>query len=312
MPLDPDAERLLRMVGAAGLPTLSRLTPAEMRQTISGLSQILDVKHVPIAHVDERRLPGPAGEVAVRIYTPEGHAASSGRGLVDFHGGCLVFCDLDTHDGLCRMLAAGSGCRLVSVDYRLAPEHRFPAALEDAYAAAKWVAQHADELAIDPRRLAVAGDSAGANLASVVSRLARESGDFDVALQVLFCPALELQIDTPSRQAFGTGYFLEETTLAWAFEHACGPHLDLGDTRLFPLRAANFLGMPPTQIHTAEFDPLRDEGRIYAERLRADGVPTTYTCHPGMIYHFYCMAGAIRCARPVVKQAAADIRTALA
>jgi acetyl esterase len=312
MPLDSHVKRLLHMVAAAGVPDISQLSPAQMRQTITGLSDILDIKDVAIGRIDDRELPGPGGPLAIRTYTPLARESEQKlAALVYFHGGCFVFCDLNTHDGICRMLANESGCRVISVDYRLAPEHKFPAAVEDAFAATKWVAEHALELRIDPCRIAVAGDSAGANLASVVCQLAKKTGGPDLVLQVLFCPAMEVRIDTPTRRAFGKGYFLDEATLDWAFKHCCDPDTDLNDPRLFPLRATSFLGFPPAHIHTAEFDPLRDEAQHYADRLKEAGVPVLYMCHKGMIHHFYCMAGAIPYARTAIKAAGAEIKNVL-
>jgi len=299
------------MVAAAGVPEVSRLTPSEMRQAVIGLSQMLDVKDVPIGRIENGELPGPTGPIAIRIYGPVAQDGSL-PGLVYFHGGGFVFGSIDTHDGFCRMLANESGSRVISVEYRLAPEHRFPAAVEDSYAATCWIAEHARELNIDPKRLAVAGDSAGGNLAAVICQMAVQSGRPRLALQVLFCPAMDTCIETPSRKSYADGYFLTEETLNWTFNHYRPADLDFNDPRIFPLRASSFLGVPPAQIHTAEFDPLRDEGRLYADLLERAGVPVQYICHPGMIHHFYCMAGAIPSARAVIKVAGEAIKNALA
>jgi acetyl esterase/lipase len=230
--------------------------------------------------------------------------------LVFFHGGGGVFGDIDTHDGLCRMLCTESGCAVISVGYRQAPEHRFPAAVEDSYAATQWVVDHAAALGLDAHRIAVGGDSAGGGLAAVVCQMAAMNGP-RLALQVLFCPVLDMRAETPSRRALAEGYFLNQATIDWMLRHYCGADADLDDPRLSPLRATRFSGLPPAHIHTAEFDPLRDEGEAYANLLRHAGIAAHYTCHAGMIHYFYAMAGAIPAARTALKGAAAAMREAL-
>ena len=229
-----------------------------------------------------------------------------------FHGGGWIFGDLDTHEGLCLRLAHESGCRVISVGYRLAPEHKFPAGVEDCYAATMWVADNAERLRIDPRRIAVAGDSAGGNLAAVIGQMAKEKGGPHIALQVLIYPVLDLITETPSRRAYAESYFLDKKTIDWTIETYCNPGVDPHDPRISPLRAADVSGLPPAHIHTAEFDPLLDEGKAYAERLKAAGVPVQYTCHLGMIHHFTGMADVIPYARTAVQAAGAAIKEALA
>jgi acetyl esterase/lipase len=211
---------------------------------------------------------------------------------------------------MCRALANESGCRLVSVDYRLAPEHKFPAAVEDAYAATEWIAAHAAELAIDPARLAVAGDSAGGNLAAVVCQKAKGSG-LKIALQVLFCPVTDIAADNQSRREFAEGYFLEGPLMRWAATHYLPAGVDLNDPRLSPLRAADLSGLPTAHIHTAGFDPLRDEGKAYADALERAGVKVHSVCHEHMIHHFYAMAGAIPHAHTALKAVGADVKAVL-
>jgi acetyl esterase len=221
-----------------------------------------------------------------------------------------VFCDLDTHDGLCRMLANASGCRVVSVGYRLAPEHPFPAAIEDSHGALQWALRHGRELGIDPARLAVGGDSAGATLAAVACRRARDEGGKRPALQLLFCPVTDVVAASASRLAFAQGYFFDTALLDWSLRHYC-PDRDPADPWLSPLRARDFHDLPPAHIHTAEFDPFRDEGEAYAAALRQAGVPVHQLRHPGMIHHFYCMAGAIAAARDAVRTAGEALGAAL-
>jgi len=222
-----------------------------------------------------------------------------------------VFGNLDSHDAMLRMLANDSGCRIASIDYRLAPEHRFPAAVEDCFAATQRIAAQAADFGIDAARLAVAGDSAGGNLAAVVSQMAKTAG-LKLALQVLFCPVIDVAADTPSRRDFGEGYFLEQSLMEWASMHYVPPGTDVKDPRLSPLWAADLSGLPPAHIHTAAFDVLRDEGSAYADALKRAGVAVRYTCHQGMIHHFYAMAEAIPYATPALKSVAADIKAAMA
>lgn len=287
------------------------MTPAEMRRAFLDLARMVDAKDVPIGKVEDSAFPGPAGPLKVRIYTPVAPNAEPLAGIVFFHGGGGVFCDLDTHDGLCRLLANASSCRIISVDYRLAPEHKFPAAIEDSFAAVKWVSDHAWQLNIDPNRIAVAGDSHGGKLATVVCQLAKQAGSPAVALQILFCPVTNLAGETASRRAFAEGHFLSMEMLQWTVTHYCDPLADIADLRLSPLRCVDLSNLPPAHIHTAEFDPLRDEGKAYADRLAEAGVDVRYTCHQGMIHHFYAMAAVIPYARVALAAAGAAIKEAL-
>jgi acetyl esterase len=312
VPLDPAAKRLLDMLAAAGgMPDIAAMTPQQMREGFRRLARSVDLRGVPIGAIQDGELPGPGGPLAYRVYTPQQPAARPLPALVFFHGGGCVFGDIDTHDGLCRMLATESGCAVVSVGYRRAPEHRFPAAVEDSYAATQWVADHAAELGLDAGRIAVGGDSAGAGLAVVVCQMAAARHGPRIALQLLFCPVLDMRAETPSRRDFAEGYFLNQATIDWMLRHYCTADVDLDDPRLSPLRAPQFSGLPPAHIHTAEFDPLRDEGEAYAQALRRAGVPARYSCHAGMIHYFYAMAGAIPAARTALKAAAAAMRAAL-
>jgi acetyl esterase len=310
MPLDPDVQRFLDMLKLAA-PRPARLTPAEMRLGFHALAHMVDRRDAPVGSIENASCPGPSGALPIRIYTPVAAGAARTPGIVFFHGGGWIFGDLDTHEGLCRRLAHETGCRVISVAYRLAPEHKFPAGVEDCYAAATWVADNAERLQIDRRRLAVAGDSAGGNLAAVVCQTAKQKGWPDIALQVLIYPVLDLIAETPSRRAFAESYFLDKKTIDWTIETYCNLGVDPQDPRISPLRAADLSGLPPAHIHTAEFDPLLDEGKAYAERLKAAGVPVRYTCHLGMIHHFTGMAEVIPYARSALQAAGAAIKEAL-
>jgi acetyl esterase len=297
------------MLAASGQPKLWDLTPLDARKMALQLTSMVEGKE-PIGKIENRTLPGPAGPLPFRVYKPVAANDEPSGGIIYFHGGAWVFGDLDTHDGMCRALANESGCRLVSVDYRLAPEHKFPAAVEDAYAATQWIAAHAAELAIDPACLAVAGDSAGGNLAAVVCQKAKGSG-LKIALQVLFCPVTDIAADNQSRREFAEGYFLEGPLMRWAATHYLPAGVDLNDPRLSPLRAADLSGLPTAHIHTAGFDPLRDEGKAYADALERAGVKVHSVCHEHMIHHFYAMAGAIPHAHTALKAVGADVKAVL-
>jgi acetyl esterase len=316
MPLDRHARRLLDMVAAGKTGQASgAMSPGAMRQAFSMLAQAVDAKNVP-GECEDRDIAGPAGALPLRIYTPAGAASGPVPALVFFHGGAGVFCGLDTHDGFCRLLAAESGCRVIATGYRLAPEHPFPAAIDDAAAATAWVLAHVDALGVDPARIGVAGDSAGATLAAVVCQQAQRSAGtaavHPIALQVLVCPVTDPGRDSPSRRAFGQGHFFDMATLDWALRHYLPAGVDVSDERVSPLRTADLCGLPPAVIHTAEFDPFRDDGEAYAAALERAGVPVACMCHPGLIHHFYCMAGAIPAARAAIAGIGSTVRTAFA
>jgi acetyl esterase len=311
MPLDLAAKNLLDLLAAAGRPKVWQVGAVEGRLGLRKLAQVADANDVPIDRIDNGEWPGPAGSLPYRSYTPVDAKPDPLPALIYFHGGGFVIGDLDTHDGLCRLLANASGCRVISLEYRLAPEHKFPAAIEDAYAAISWVAEHARALGVDPDRIAVGGDSAGGNLAAVACQLIQQRGGPKLALQLLLYPATVCD-DTPSRRALAEGYFLEKKSMDWFFQQYVEPGTDRTDPRLAPLLAPDLSGLPPAQIHTAEFDPLVDEGKAYADKLAAAGVAVDYTCHAGMIHHFFCLAGAIPYARTAIANAGAAIKTALA
>jgi acetyl esterase/lipase len=312
MPLDPRARRFLDTLAAMNPPSALVLSVEERRAALAHLLSFCGAAP-EVAAVDEFELPGPGGALAVRAYTPAGaHIGERLPGMVYFHGGGLVAGSLDTHDPVCRALSNASGCRVLSVDYRLAPEHRFPAAVVDGCAAMEWIATHADELFIDRQRLGVSGDSAGATLAAVVCQALAPPGRVPVAFQFLLCPITDFAAESESRRTLGEGYLVDRDTLEHDLKHYLPAETERSDPRVSPMRAADVSHLPPTVIHTAEFDPLRDEGRAYAERLQEAGVRTLYRCHPGMIHLFYGMGGLITCAGAAFEQMGADIRGLLA
>ncbi len=312
MPLDPRAKRFLDTLAASGAASTLALTVEQRRRSLAQLLSFAGPLPT-VGGVEERTFPRPAGSLRVRIYAPAGVGAHEVLpGLVYFHGGGLVAGSLETHDGICRALAAASRCRLLSVDYRLAPEHSFPAAIDDGLAATWWVATHAAELGLDPDRLGVCGDSAGATLAAVVCQSAAALGQPRLACQFLLCPIMDYAAESDSRRSLAQGYLIDRATLEHDLRHYLGPEADRADPRVSPLRAPGVMNLPPTVIHTAEFDPLRDEGAAYAERLRAAGVKITYRCHPGMIHLFYGLGALIPYAGAAFGLMGADVRALMA
>ena len=309
MPLDPRARRFLDLLAATNPPSALNLSVAERRAALGhmmGFSGPL----VAVGDVKDCTLPGPAGRLPARLYTPFGYDAAPRPGLVYFHGGGLVAGSVATHDAVARSLANAGACRVLSVDYRLAPEFRFPAAIDDAVAAVLHVCSKAGDFGMDAKRIGVCGDSAGGTLAASVCQSVARSGGPQLALQLLLCPILDYAGTTESRRSLGQGYLVDEATLSHDLLYYIPADTDVADPRVSPLRALDLTGLPRTAIHAAEFDPLRDEAKAYAERLAGAGTPATYSCHAGMIHLFYAMAGVIPAARTAFEQIGADIRAA--
>ena len=308
MPLDPQARTLLDQLGAMGAPPMSEQTPEEARAGFSMLTAIAGPAEEPVP-TEDRSVPGPAGDIPVRIYRPT--ADTPLPVVVYFHGGGFVIGDIATHDTTCQRLAAGVPALVVSVDYRLAPEHRFPAAVEDCAAATAWASAHAPEFGGDPSRLAVAGDSAGGNLAAVIARRARDAGGPNIAFQLLVYPGTDMTCSLPSHTENGTGYLLDSDTMTWFLDN----YLADADPRhpdASPLFADDLSGLPPAFVLTAEFDPLRDEGEAYAERLRAAGVAVTTSRYDGMIHGFYGLDSIFDAANKATAETVVALRDALA
>ena len=264
----------------------------------------------PMARIENFTIAGPAAPIPVRAYWPVSTPEPLPT-VAFFHGGGFVICDLDTHDDMCRAIAGETGALVVSVDYGLAPEHRYPAAAEDAYAATKWIAEHAGSLGGDADRLVVAGDSAGGNLAAVVALMARDRGGPGIAFQLLIYPVIDAAQDTPSYEENSDGYFLTAAYMRWFWEQYLGPGGDSDDGYASVLRHPDLAGLPPTLMITAEYDPLRDEGEAYADALEAAGVPVTTYRAPGMFHGFFNM-DAVLDGSKLAQQAAFDaMRAAL-
>jgi acetyl esterase len=310
MPLDPLAKRLLVMMAAASPNDRSRPSADERRQALTKLMQFARAD-VAAATAIDGVLPGPAGDLAYRLYAPESDAGETLPGFVFFHGGGMVAGSIDTHDRIAAALAQTTGCRLVSVDYRLAPEHKFPAAIEDAIAATRFVSEQAASLAIDPAKLVVGGDSAGATLAAVVCQDALRNAGPAIAAQCLICPVLDFEDSSPSREEFAENHLLDRLTLQADLADYLHGDADLADPRISPLRAVKFAGLPAAIIHTAEFDPMRDEGNAYAGKLVAAGVEVEHVCHDGMIHNFHAMGAILPQGRLVLHQIGEQVRRVL-
>ena len=284
MPLDPQVQNLLDQMAALNAPPMSTLTPDLVRMGTKMQREAFPVEPEPVAQVVNGAIPGPAGEIPIRIYTPAGSGPFPA--LVFFHGGGWVICDLDTHDSLCRSLCNGAGCVVVSVDYRLAPEHKFPAAPEDCYAATQWVAGHAAEINADPDSIAVGGDSAGGNLTAVVAQMARDQDGPALAFQLLIYPATDFTFDGPSLRENAEGYFLTSDDMDWFTNHYLNSTADRTNPLASPMQADDLSELPPALVITAEYDPLRDEGEAYGQQLQEAGVPVTISRYDGMIHGF--------------------------
>jgi acetyl esterase len=299
--LDRDARALLDLIAAAGRPSFHTLTPSEARKQYKESRGFSQPEAPRVASSVELEVEAPHTIIPVRAYRPFGAAPTEVLpALVFFHGGGWTIGDLDTHDVLCRELANGARCALFAVDYRLGPEHKFPAAVVDAVRATKWVAENAERLNVDSDRLAVGGDSAGGNLAAVVALTARDTEEPRLIYQLLIYPATDQYIDLPSHFRNGSGYLLtRELVLYFRANYLNGPQ-DYDDWRASPLRASDFSRLPPALILTAGFDPIVDEGEAYAKRLQAAGVPVEYVCFESQIHGFVTMGRVIAQANEAV------------
>jgi acetyl esterase len=290
MPISLKMRTLLLAIRFLGGKPLDKLTVSEARKASDAQ---IPKSHTPatIAFISNRTIPGPTGEIPVRIYTPEGEGPFAL--VVFFHGGGFVVGSLNGYDEFCRTLCRGARCMIVSVDYRLAPEHKFPAATDDCLAATRWVAEHAAEFNANPTQFVVAGDSAGGNLAAVTALRIRDEGGPFLCGQLLIYPVTDYHTPaTPSYLTNANGYLLTRDTMVWFWDHYLNHASEAGSPLASPLRALDLSGLPPALVITAEFDPLRDEGELYAERLQQAGVPTELLRYNGMI-HGFLMLGAL-------------------
>jgi acetyl esterase len=306
MPLDPQAQALIASL-AGGKP-VEQMTVQEMREALEERARLTGGEPEPVEQVISDAVPGPAGSIPVRIYAPAGSRPLPG--LVYFHGGGWARGSLQTHDVLCRALANGAGCVVVSVDYRMAPEHKFPAAIDDSVAVTRWVAEHGSQLGIDPSRLAVGGDSAGGNLAAAVALVLRDESGPPLIHQLLIYPVTDYNFETPSYAANAEGYMLTREAMRHYWRLYLRDESDASDQRASPLRAHSFANLPPALVITAEFDPLRDEGRAYADRLREAGTYVAYRNYPGMVHGFVTSAGVLDQGKQAIRASTAALREA--
>jgi acetyl esterase len=309
MPLDPQARAYLDAVAALGGADPRTITPTEMRAQMAARRQHFAVAPQPVARVEDRTVPGPDGDVPIRVYTPD--AAGPLPVLVFYHGGGWVIGSIETHDNICRALANLTPCMVVSVEYRLAPEARFPAGLEDCYAATRWVAEHGAELGCDPTRLAIGGDSAGGNLTAAVALLARERGGPRIAFQLMIYPVIDSDFETGSYREVAEGYGLTRDGMQYFWELYLEDPADMTNPLAAVLRA-DLAGLPPALVITAEYDPLRDEGDAYAAKLKAAGVPVEHASYPGQIHGFFNVGTMMQMGDVAVERAARSLAAALA
>ena len=307
MPLDPQAQMVLEQTAALGVPPPHTVSPVQAR--INGKLR----PRAPgpeVAKVEDRSIPGPDGDLPVRIYTPEGTGPFPV--LVWFHGGGWVVGDLDSADGTARHLAVGAGCVVVSVDYRLAPETKFPGPAEDCYAAAQWAANNAAGIGGNPARIAVGGDSAGGNLATVVSLMARDRSGPNLVHQLLVYPVTERDFSTGSYQSNANGYSLTQDSMKWYWGHYLASDADATNPYAAPMHATDLTGLPPALVITAEYDPLCDEGEAYAGRLREAGVSTQYTRYDGMMHGFFGQSAVLDKGKQAISEATEALKKVFA
>jgi acetyl esterase len=313
--LAPDIHALLKLAELSGSESFAAgRTPAQARAQARAEAKVTDSwPQIPMARVEALEVPTQAGPIPARFYAPAGLPAGVPAPLlVYYHGGGWVIGDLDTHDGVCRFLAAAAGVTVLSIGYRLAPEHPFPEPVEDAWAGFAWAAANAAALGADPTRIAVGGDSAGGNLAAVISLLAREGGGAMPAMQLLIYPVTDSAEDPPSRRLFSEGFLLTKGDMD-AFERAyLPPGTDATDPRISILQAPDLTGLPPAYVVTAGFDPLRDEGEAYALQMREAGVRVALRRHPGLVHSFAHLTAISRTSRGAMLEAAGALRMGVA
>jgi acetyl esterase len=311
MPLDPLVKAFLDQLAAVPGPKTWELSPAEARETFNALMDMAGPKDIPIGKVENVVAKTPTGDVPLRVYSPIAAGSEPLPVLIYFHGGGWVIGNVNSHDGLCRLFA-NEGCfRVISVEYRLSPESKFPDAVDDAYGAVAWIEQHASELGVDPNMMAVGGDSAGGNLAAVVAQIAKAKAHPKLAFQMLLFPVTQIGADTPSLHDFDTGYFLERPTLDWFYANYLSAEADETDPRASPLLATDFSGLPPAYVMLAGFDPLHDEGMQYVEKLRAAGVKVDVKDYTDMVHCFIYLQAILPQAHEAVAAAAKAVHEAL-
>ena len=306
MPLDPEIKTIVDAWNSNGIPGYETMSPQEARRAHALLER--PPSNISLPYVRDRRIPGPGGELEVRVYRPDGSEPLPA--LVYLHGGGWVLGSIETFDSRCRAVAKGARCVVISPAYRLAPEHPYPAAPEDCFAVARWVVANSAELGVDPARVAVGGGSAGGNLAAVVALMARDRGGPDLCFQLLVYPITSNRCDFPSHIENATGYILTTAAMGWYLDQYAPDAASRTQPYCAPLLAQSLRGLPPAMVMTAEYDPLRDEGEAYARRLKSDGVPTCLKRYDGLVHGFFGMGYASERARQSVDDACRALREA--
>jgi acetyl esterase len=307
-PLDPQVKVLLDQMAAANQPAFHSQSPADARKAMDAMLNVLGPG--PDVHkVEDRKIPGPAGDIPVRIYSPPGKPIGI---LVYFHGGGWVVGDIASHDYVCRALTNAAGCVVVSVDYRLAPEHKFPAGPEDCYAATEWVSKNAASLGSDADHIAVGGDSAGGNLAAVISLMARDRKGPRIRHQMLIYPVTDAAMDTPSYKEFtADGFVLSKLDMEWFWGYYLANKRDGENPYASPSRASNLSNLPPAHIITASHDPLRDEGEAYAELLKKAGNRVKVKRYQGVVHGFFSLQAALDQGKTATRELAEELKASL-
>ena len=308
MKLDPQIQKVLDAMKAQKIPDYADLTPAQARASFEYGAPLMDAPREEVFRVEDKKIPGPLGEIPLRIYTPR-EAGEPLPIIVWIHGGGFVIGGLESYDRICRVLANRVEAIVVSVDYRLAPEHRHPAAVEDSFAALQWVAANTKELGGDASRIAVAGDSAGGNLAAVCAILARDMGAPKLIRQILIYPATAPKPDTESHTLFAEGYLLTRRSIGWFHEHRTGGQSFASDFRYAPLIADSHKDLAPALVIVAGFDPLRDEGIAYANKLKESGNPVDLLAFDGMVHGFFSLSGYVEGGKIAMREVVKSLRT---
>jgi acetyl esterase len=310
MPLDPQAKALLDFIGITSQPGVETLSTQEARGRFASLAEMRKQMGAPefVHSVEDVKIPGPGGEIPIRIYTPD--VTKPAPALIYYHGGGWVLGDLESHDHVCRAIANQVGCVVASVDYRLAPEAKFPAAVEDSYAAVEWLALNAASLGIDPERIAVGGDSAGGNLSAVMTQMTRDRRGPKLVYQLLIYPATDMRMIAPSLVENADGPLLTRATMDWFVGHYLRGEKDKTDPLASPLLASDLRGLPPAFILTAECDPLRDEGEDYGRKLAEAGVAVDVKRYAGMPHGFFSFGAALEAGQEAMADATSRLSKA--
>jgi acetyl esterase len=311
MPLDPQVKAFLDQASAMPRPKMWDMPLSMSRHSFAQMMTMMGPHDVPVGKIQNISIPGPGGDIRARVYAPIAGGSESLPAMVFFHGGGFVVGDLDTHDGLCRLIAHEGGFVVVAVDYRLAPENKWPAPLDDAIAATRWIFANAPSLGIDAGRIAIGGDSAGGHLAACVTQAIKASGGLKLAFQLLLFPGTEFTTDTSSMNRYAVGYLMEKQTIEWFYSQVLPDDADRLSPKVSPLLSKDFSGLPPAYIMLGGYDPLHDEGLAYADKLKAAGVKVTVADYSDMVHCFIYLQSVLPQAHDAMAKAAEAVAQAL-